>query len=133
MIVNNMMFRFAMVGIVGFCTDAGLLHIGINIFGFGPIIARIPSFTIAVLVTWYLNRKYTFGIPDKSFTESFPPYLSSNFVGMLLNFGIYSFAILWMPDSLGRYPLLALAVGAAVSMVFNYVISRYFIFKPDSK
>lgn len=131
--LEHTLIRFAMVGVIGFLTECTLLFIGINIFGLGPIIARIPSFTTAVLVTWYCNRRFTFQDEGKTFRESFPAYLSANFIGMIMNFGIYSGAIIWLPDSLGRYPVGALAVGALVSLVFNFTISRYVIFKPKSE
>lgn len=127
---EHTLVRFGMVGGMGFCTETVLLLIGIKLIGLGPIVARVPSFTAAVFVTWYFNRKFTFKMTEKTFLESFPHYISANFVGMLMNFGIYSAAILWLPNSLGKYPIVALAAGALVSLVFNFTISRYFIFKP---
>ena len=127
-LTRHLFFRFAMVGGVGFCVDGGILQFGLSVLDWGPIVARVPSFFAAVLTTWYLNRSYTFEIPHKSFIETFPGYLSANFVGLLLNFGIYSAAVIWLPDTLGKYPLVALAVGGIIAMFFNYAISRHFIF-----
>jgi len=119
--------RFCGVGSIGFITDGGLLQAGIMLFGWGPLIARIPSFLTAVLVTWYLNRNYTFRTPEKSFRESFPVYISTNAVGLAINFGTYSAGVLLSPF-MAQYPLIPLAIGAGLAMFFNYLAARW-IFK----
>ncbi|PJB73473.1 MAG: GtrA family protein [Alphaproteobacteria bacterium CG_4_9_14_3_um_filter_47_13] len=120
--------RFGLVGVAGFCTDAGLLQVILGLSGLDPLLARIPSFFVAVLVTWYLNRGFTFGMRHKSFRESFLPYLAGNAIGLALNFGIYCAGILGSPF-LAHYPVLAVALGAVIAMVFNFLAMRFWIFR----
>jgi len=116
--------RYCIVGVAGFCTDGGLLQLGIHLFGLGVIVARVPSFTVAVLVTWYLNRGFTFRMQSKSFQKSFPTYIAANAVGLAINFGTYSAGVLFSPF-LAQYPLIPLAVGAGIGMVFNFFAARW--------
>ena len=121
-------FRFAMVGGMGFLTEALVIHFGTTYFGMGVIAVRVPSFILAVFVTWYLNRSYTFNMRHKSFRESFPPYIAANSVGLGLNFLSYTAIALVFP-SMQPYPLLILAIGSFVGMGFNFCASNFFIFK----
>ena len=52
--------RFCVVGAVGFVVDAGALLILLRVFGIDPIEGRLVSFSIAVLTTFELNRRWAF-------------------------------------------------------------------------
>ncbi len=116
--------RYCIVGGIGFCTDGGLLQAGIHLLGLGPLAARAPSFLTAVLVTWYLNRGFTFRMKHKSFRESFPAYIAANAAGLAINFGTYSAGVL-LSDTLAQYPLIPLAVGAVIGMAFNFFAAKW--------
>ena len=118
--------RFFTVGTIGFLTDGGILQVGISLAHLSPLVARIPSFSIAVIVTWWLNRDFTFRTPEKSFRESFPSYLLSNAVGLAINFGVYAAAVL-----MHFMPFLALAVASIVAMFFNFAMAKLVIFKKE--
>lgn len=115
--------RYCIVGGIGFCTDGGLLQAGIHLLGLGPLAARVPSFLTAVLVTWYLNRNFTFRMPEKSFRESFPAYITANAIGLAINFGTYSAGVLLSP-TLAQWPLIPLGIGAVLGMAFNFFAAR---------
>lgn len=119
--------RFFIVGSIGFLIDASILYIGLH-FGVDPLVARIPSFLVAVMVTWALNRDFTFNAAHKSFMESFPLYISSNAVGIILNFAIYSGLILFVA-LFKEHPVLALPIGSFCAMFFNYASAKYIIFR----
>lgn len=126
----NTFFRFCLVGAAGFCIDGGLLQAGIHLLGLGVIAARVPSFTAAVLATWWMNRTFTFRAAGKSFRNSFPPYVAANAVGLALNFGIYSAGVLFS-ETLAAMPLAALGIGAVLGLAFNYAASRLWVFGKD--
>ena len=120
--------RFCVVGTAGFCTDAGILQLVLTVTVLGPIPARIPAFMVAVLVTWYFNRGFTFRMHHKRFLESFPPYIASSAIGLALNFGIYSAGVLFVPV-LAKWPVLAVAIGSVTALFFNFAAARLFIFR----
>ncbi len=84
----------------------------------------MPSFSVAVLATWYLNRNFTFRTPDKTFLESFPTYLLSSAVGLGINFGVYTVGILN-----GVIPLAALAIASVAAMFFNFAMAKFVVFR----
>jgi len=125
--------RFLVVGTLGFLIEAAILFLFNGILGLGPLLARIPSFSVAVLATWWMNRRYTFAAKDMSAKQTLPAYISSNMVGLGFNLSVYSVAVLQIP-LLHAYPILALAAGSVAGLFFNFTASKFFVFRkrPDA-
>jgi len=122
-------FLFASVGTVGFLVDAGILFALISYFG--PYLARLCSFFVAVLVTWRLNRLFTFKSQQDGWSE-FKRYFASQSIGAGLNYFIYALAIFtfgWMAE----FPLLALGLGSIAGLTVNFILAKRFVFKMDLK
>lgn len=120
--------RFFVVGTIGFLVDAGILQFGMMAFGLGPLMARVPSFLVAVLITWILNRNFTFKANHKTFRESFPLYLSTNAVGIAINFAVYTGVVLAV-SFLATWPVLALAIASIAAMFFNFAAAKFVVFR----
>lgn len=120
--------RFLVVGAVGFMVDAGLLIAMMHGAGLSPVSARLVSFSVAVTVTWLLNRLWTFRChaSDRPLAE-WRRYVTVNGLGGLINLG--TFALLAGPvPGLGVNPLIAFASASAVALIFNFLGSRTFAF-----
>jgi putative flippase GtrA len=130
-------YRFAVVGSVGFVVDASVLQILVSWFGVGLLIGRVFSYLAAATVTWFLHRIYTFraqlSSPDNRSASSFTlldqwfRFILTNGVGASLNYGIYVICIL-SSDLCRAYPVIGVAIGSLVAMVFNFAISKRFVF-----
>jgi putative flippase GtrA len=119
---------FLVVGGIGFVVDATILAVLVHGYGWGDYTARLVSFAVAVTVTWYLNRKYVFAAGRTARKHSeYTRYLLVQGIGMLINFLVYSLCIA-SNELMDRWPVLALAVGSAVALFFNYAGSRMFVF-----
>lgn len=131
--MSQQFLRFCVVGAAGFLVDAGILAILTGALGWNNIIARVPSFLIAVFTTWRLNRRLTFPhLPSdtrRSSLREFANYLSVGLAGNLLNFWIYSALILTI---LARQPIVALAVASLVALVFSYFGYSAWVFSRKS-
>src|SRR5471030_1869876 len=91
---------FGLVGSVGFAVDAGVLTLLSSKMGVNVYLARLCSFTVAVFITWMLNRKWVFkadGPRTTTKTNEYLGYLSVQIVGALINLGIFSLAIFYFP------------------------------------
>lgn len=120
--------RFAWVGAIGFLVDATVLTQLIKGYGWDLYSARLISFGSAVSVTWYLNRRWTFiGHATANRKTEYTRYFAVQTIGALLNFGIYA-ACVAVNQTLADYPVVPLAVGATVAMVFNFLASKRFVF-----
>jgi putative flippase GtrA len=124
---------FALIGGIGFLVDALVLALLVHGHGWGKYSARFVSFAIAVTVTWLLNRNFTFADNRTSNRRSeYTRYITVQITGMGINLLIYSLCI-ETSAVMDRWPVIALAVGSAVALIFNYVGARIFVFTGETQ
>lgn len=120
--------RFLLAGSTGFTVDALLLSALVNGFGWSPYGARALSFSIAMAITWYLNRTLTFSDrPSKSLAPELLRYAVVQFGGVVVNYGVFS-AVVALSAQAARWPILALVPAAATAMGFTFLGMHYFAF-----
>ena len=119
---------FAVVGAIGFVIDAVILTLLMTGAGLDPYRARAASFTAAVTATWYLNRRWVFGHADVPMTRrEYMSYVVVQVIGAAINLLVFVVAIEWF-DELRAVPVIPLAMGAALALVFNFAASSRFVF-----
>ena len=118
---------FLLVGGFGFFVDAGLsllLGAGLHV----PVIpARIPAFIAASLVTFSLNRAFTFRDRPTPFWGGWIRYVLSTSVGAALNIGVY-LILTKLYGNGGGIILAGVAFGSAAGLVLNYLCSTLIVF-----
>ena len=123
--------NFALIGGIGFVVDGGILTMLNSIFGFDLLASRLASFSVAVTITWILNRRRTFAEQrDTRAAREWGRYAIVNSVGALLNIGIF-FWLVHRYSSLAEMPLVPLAIAASIALVFNFFASKHFAFRPQ--
>jgi putative flippase GtrA len=121
--------RFAVVGTVGFCTDAALLHLFMAWAGLTYFTGRLASFTLAVFVTWTLNRTWTFRASGREGRlKQAAVYFGVQIAGGIANIAVYTAAILMAPV-LKHYLLVPLAFGSAAGLCLTYLGSKHLAFR----
>lgn len=115
--------RFAAVGVVGFIVDAGLLFLALQIID-APFGMRVLSFTCACLVTWRLNSLWTFRRPG-----NLSRYIAVQGIGMALNYAVYA-ATLLLAGQTAVMIALALVLGSASGLIWNFGAARRLVFRP---
>nr|WP_315215233.1 GtrA family protein [uncultured Duganella sp.] len=120
------LLRFAAIGVLGLVADVAVLY-GALALGAGPYAGRAMSFLAAVLLTWRLNRRYTFTPTGSPWTEWWR-YLGAMSGGALLNLGAYTLA-LWLLPAAPWVPAAAVCLGSLAGMTLNFVSAKFFVFK----
>lgn len=129
------LLRFAVIGVVGLLVDVAVLYCALAL-GSGPHPGRAVSFLAAVLVTWRLNRRYTFAPATRSgpaaplvssWTEWWR-YLGAMTGGALLNLGTYTLALALLAPA-PWLPALGVAMGSLAGMALNFATAKFFVFK----
>jgi putative flippase GtrA len=123
--------KFSMVGGVGFIVDAGTLYILTQRVGLDRVIARVfSSLVFGMTTTFLLNSYLTFrGQGGGSIVQRYLRFAAANIVGNLLNVGTYTLLV----ENLAlfyRIPLLGVIAGTFVGLIFNFIGSKYFVFRP---
>jgi len=121
--------NFAMIGALGFITEAIILTALVQAAHWLPWHARIPSFLTAVLMTWLLNRKHTFagrelgcrGIEALS-------YVAIQICGAAINLAIFGVCLASLP-ALAHIPVVPLGIGAVAGFAFNFAASNLLLYR----
>lgn len=121
---------FVGVGAIGFVVDATILSALVHGAGWPHYSARALSFAAAVSVTWYLNRHWVFARTSEGARE-YGAYFGVQVLGAVINLGTYALVIAFFPP-LARLPVVPLAAGAALALVFNYSAAGRWVFAQPS-
>jgi len=116
---------FAVVGGAGFLVDAGVLALLLHASPLGPFSARIVAIAAAMLVTFWLNRTFTFGRSDRSLAVEGTRYGGVGISAALLNYAVYAVILLVFP---AVWPVLAVAVASVAAMVWSFLGYSRFVF-----
>lgn len=108
---------FVVAGAIGFLTDAGVLHLLITYTAVGPYLARIVSIALAMMVTWQINRRITFGHSGRSALDEGVRYTFVGSLGAALNYAVYAALIYAIPPI---QPVAAVVAASLAAMVFSY-------------
>jgi putative flippase GtrA len=119
--------RFALVGVVGFVVDAGVLRLVISVFGVNLYTGRVISFLVAVTVTWALNRVFTFRHTGARAAQ-WLRFVCVNGLGGAVNFGTYALLVATL-SSIRQNPTIAVACGSLVGMGLNFTLMKKVVFR----
>ena len=122
------MVRFGSVGVLGFLVDGGILLLLTHLLSLAPIPARLASFSVAVVVGWYVNRQWSFAVKKPPSLLELGHYVGMQGIGLAINFVIFSFFVSTNYGKLSS-PIGALAIASIAAMFFNYTSARIFVFR----
>ena len=129
-VVAQQFLRFGMVGLVGLAFDAGTVYASKSWVGL--YIAGILGYVIAATVNWWLNRQWTFRVQrsDGGLLRQWAAFMSANFVGFIINRGVYMLLIT-VSTYCAEHPIIPVMAGIPAAMIFNFNLSRRVVFKPS--
>jgi putative flippase GtrA len=123
--------RFCCAGGLGFVVDFSVLKTIVH-FGLNPIGARLISFSVAVVVTWLVNRAWTFKAHTASglraLIREFAGYVAVQSVGFAANFSVYTLMVIGIPALNGRL-LPPSIVGTLAGLLVNYLGAKHLVFR----
>jgi len=120
--------RFGVVGALGFLADAGVLYL-LTRMGGDPYVMRVISFALAVTLTWWMNRRWTFRAARARRGGEYLSYLAVQLCGAALNYALFALVLYWITPSPAN-SVLALAVGSVAGLIVNYSGARFIVFAP---
>ncbi len=118
--------QFGFVGAVGTGVNLGVLTL-LTMLGAIPKLAVAGGIAVSLYSNFLLNRRFTFGYSRyQAFWPQFVGFIAASSLGSVVNY----FTTLKLHQSLPTMPIQAAAViGIIVGMVFNYLSSRYMVFR----
>jgi putative flippase GtrA len=126
--VHSQFFLFSLSGVAGFVFDASIVW-ALTYMAIDAIVAQGVAFSVAVTVTWWLNRKFTFShLSDHHVFREWLRYISANSVGAIVNNGLYVILVLSV-SVMTKHPVFAVAIGSLAGLSFNFTASRLLVFR----
>jgi len=116
--------RFIGVGGLGLVTDLGIFSL-LAAQGFDPLLVRLVSLPCATLVTWRLNRAFTFDRTGRHQGHEAMRYAVVTATAQGTSYAVFAALVLTV---LGGLPQAALLIGAAVGAFVSYNGHRLFAF-----
>lgn len=121
------MFRFCLVGGVGFLIDAGILFFFTQLLDLNPFIWRLFSFLVASIATWALHRHFTFYFVGSDPIRQWMRFAFLNGIGGATNLLIYSLLLLHGAPPL-HDPMVAVVISSTITLFYNFTASKYLVF-----
>jgi putative flippase GtrA len=118
--------RFIGVGGLGLITDLGIFSL-LAAQGFDPLLVRLISLPCATIVTWRLNRAFTFDRTGRHQGQEAARYAIVTATAQGTSYLVFATLVLTV---LGWLPQAALLAGAAVGALVSYNGHRLFAFAP---
>jgi putative flippase GtrA len=130
--LRKQILLFAIVGVIGFVVDAGVVQLLVREFAVNPYGARIASFLAAATTTWSFNRRYTFaGHSSGSRRVELLRYVAAMALGFALNYGAYAACLMFWP-LVHQWPAIGVAAGSVAGAIVNFLSSKYWIFRASA-
>lgn len=122
---DRQFLRFLVVGGAGFLADAGALALLLSA-GLDPFVGRLLSIAVAMLLTWRLNRAFTFAPSERPQWVEGTRYAVVVGAASAVNWLTYSALLIIFPR---LPPHAALAAGSIVALAFSYAGFSRFAFR----
>jgi len=113
-------FRFGVTGGVCFLIDYGTLYALTEFAGINYLWSSGISFTLSVIVNYFICVKWVFKEAGKQDTQSAVIFIGSSVVGL----GINQFLMWFFVEKLGIYYMIAKIFATLIVMVWNYIMKR---------
>lgn len=87
--------KYGIVGVIGTFLHFAVLVALVELFGVHPVPASVAGFVLTLVVSFLLNRSWTFAVRDAG-SGAFVKYAVVSVTGLLLNTGIMYTAVEWL-------------------------------------
>jgi putative flippase GtrA len=116
--------RFLGVGSIGLLTDLCIFTVAIGA-GLHPLVGRLVSMAVATIVTWRLNRAFTFEPSGRHQSEEAARYAFVTAIAAGTNYIVFATLVVAL---LRSWPQAAVLAGAAAGAMLSYIGHRIFSF-----
>ena len=119
---------FVLGGALAFLTDATLLVLMTRSLGWSPFLARPIGISIAMVVSWLVNRTISFPQSAPPSVAEYLKFAAVSWSAQVINYCVFAVILLVVPR---MEPLAALVIACLVSMFFSYNGYKLGVFKRE--
>lgn len=132
-LTQSRILRFGAVGAAGYGVNAAALWVIHHGIGLDYYTSYVPAFAVAVTFTWWGNRVLTFHehAARTSLIAEWAKFVAANLIGFGANYALYASLLRFAPQPLDN-PFIAQAAGTLFGLIFNFTLSKRFVFRGSS-
>lgn len=123
------LFLYGIIGLVGTLIHFSVLVLLVELFHLEPVLSSSIGFIVTVIVSFYLNRRFTFRTKSNQTTVTFIKYTVVSCSGFILNSVIMYGAV----HILSLHYSIAQAIVVAVLPISNFLLNNYWTFKESKE
>lgn len=130
-ILNNTIFKFMLVGVINTLFGTAVMFVMYNLFGFNYLISTISNYFFGSILSFFLNKFYTFSNKDKDFKQ---------IVKFTLNIVLCYVIAYWIPVAIcnnfintKEYENVFMSFGVVIFILLNFIGQKYFVFNSTKK
>jgi putative flippase GtrA len=129
-LLQSRILRFGLVGGAGFVVNEAAFFVVQHLTGLDNHATWLAAFFVAVTFTWWGNRTVTFRehAATTSLGREWGKFVVANGLGAIANFLLFAVLVRFAPPPANN-PYLALAAGTLFGLVFNFTLSKRFVFR----
>ncbi|HYD80936.1 MAG TPA: GtrA family protein [Paucimonas sp.] len=120
----NQFFRYILVGVMNSAVGYSVIFGCMYLAGLSPEASNIVGYAVALVVSYLLNRHYTFNSTQKRRSE-ITRFLAVFAVAYGLNF----LALLALVYRLGVHEGASQIIAGVVYVAFSYLMNKYYVFR----
>jgi len=117
---------FILAGAAALSVDVSLLRLLSEPLGLSPFVARIFSISVAMVVSWGVNRQVTFAITARPSWSEFTKFAAVSWIAQVVNYTVFAVVLLVRPLT---WPVAAVVVASLIAMFVSYAGFRFGVFR----
>ncbi|KAA8785650.1 GtrA family protein [Paenibacillus amylolyticus] len=116
-------FSFGLIGVLGTIIHTGSLLLLVEFYHYNPLVSSAIGFTLSLIVSYFLNIKFTFN--TRNVKSSFIRYSYVSLAGLLINLTI----LFIFQYYIGGQYMIGQFIAIIIVPFFNFVSNKYWTFK----
>jgi dolichyl-phosphate beta-glucosyltransferase len=117
--------KYSVVGVLVTGVDFAVFSFAFYVSRLGPVASKIIAFSVAVILSYIVNRTWTF----RSTASKISKQLSKFLVVSIIGFGLSVSLIHVLIVSAGLHPLVSNGLTSGIVLVWNFLSNKYWIFR----
>jgi len=123
--MNNQFARFLLVGVLNTCLGYTIIFSSMYLLGLSPILSNALGYLIALLISFILNRTFTFKSRGRSSSELLR-FLAVFAVAYCVNLAV----LYELLNSSFTHEAVSQIIAGVVYVVLSYVMNKFLVFRP---
>jgi len=117
--------KFNIVGVANTLVDMGSFSVFVRLMGLPWALAQVMSYSLGVLNSYFMNRKFTFGMDHGFGAKEFSKFIVVNLISLGCSLLIMKILI----ENFAMVDMMAKFVSIGITMIINYTGNRLWTFE----